>query len=127
MPNLLISSSTSKTIKNPLRHKELKITRCVGLSVALAAGLEEQQAACDEIGFYPCGSAAITPAFGLDARIIVHAVGPVWRGSEYDETDCLRSAYDIALECVASEGARSKDNSGCSAGSKIITGTQKAD
>ena len=49
----------------------------------------------------------VTPAFGLDARIIVHAVGPVWRGGELGEADFLRSAYDAALECAVSEGARS--------------------
>lgn len=88
-------------------NEKLKITGGVGLTVALAAGLDELQAACDEIGFCPCGSAVVTPAFGLDARIIVHAVGPVWRGGGFGEADFLRSAYDAALECAAAHGARS--------------------
>lgn len=88
-------------------NEKLKITGGVGLTVALAAGLDELQAACDGIGFCPCGSAVATPSFGLDARLIVHAVGPVWQGGGLGEADFLRSAYDAALECAASEDARS--------------------
>ena len=88
-------------------NERLQITGGVGLRVALAAGLDELQAACDEIGFCPCGSAVATPAFGLSAKVVVHAVGPVWQDGELGEADFLRSAYDAALECAASEGARS--------------------
>ncbi|MBP3934029.1 MAG: macro domain-containing protein, partial [Pseudomonas sp.] len=88
-------------------NERLQITGGVGLAVALAAGLEELQAACDEIGFCPCGSAVATPAFGLNAKTIVHAVGPVWQGGGLGEADFLRSTYDASLECAASEGARS--------------------
>lgn len=88
-------------------NERLQITGGVGLTVALAAGLEELQAACDDIGFCPCGSAVATPAFGLRANVVVHAVGPVWKGGGLGEADFLRSAYDAALECAASEGARS--------------------
>lgn len=88
-------------------NERLRITGGVGLTVALAAGLDELQAACDEIGFCPCGSAVATPAFGLNAKVVIHAVGPVWLGGERGEADFLRSAYDAALECAYAEGARS--------------------
>jgi len=88
-------------------NERLQITGGVGLTVALVAGLDELQAACNEIGFCPCGSAVATPAFGLDAKIVVHAVGPIWMGGSRGEADFLRSAYDSALECAASGGARS--------------------
>ena len=88
-------------------NEQLQITGGVGLTVAVAAGFEKLQAACDEIGYCPCGSAVATPAFGLNARAVVHAVGPVWQGGELGEADLLRSAYDAALECAATEGARS--------------------
>jgi len=88
-------------------NERLQITGGVGLTVALKAGLDELQAACNEIGFCPCGSAVATPAFNLQAKTIVHAVGPVWQGGDLGEADFLRSAYDAALECAAAEGARS--------------------
>ena len=88
-------------------NERLQITGGVGMEVALAAGLDELQAACDEIGFCPCGSAVATPAFKLDARIVVHAVGPIWLGGSRGEAELLRDAYDSALGCAASEGARS--------------------
>lgn len=88
-------------------NERLQITGGVGLTVAFAAGLEELQAACDEIGFCPCGSAVATPAFNLQAKTVVHAVGPVWQGGALGEADFLRSAYDAALACAVSEGARS--------------------
>ena len=88
-------------------NEHLQITGGVGLTVALAAGLEQLQRACDKIGFCPCGSAVATPAFNLPAKTVVHAVGPVWQGGKLGEADFLRSAYDAALECAVSEGARS--------------------
>ena len=88
-------------------NEHLKITGGVGMAVARAAGLAELQAACDEIGFCPCGSAVATPAFNLKASVVVHAVGPVWMGGARGEADFLRSAYDAALECAVAEGARS--------------------
>lgn len=86
-------------------NEHLKITGGVGMAVARAAGLAELQAACDEIGFCPCGSAVATPAFNLKASVVVHAVGPVWMGGARGEADFLRSAYDAALECAVAEGA----------------------
>lgn len=88
-------------------NERLQITGGVGLRVGLAAGLDQLQAACDEVGFCPCGSAVATPAFGLRAEIVVHAVGPVWRGGGLGEAGFLRSAYDAALECAVAHGARS--------------------
>ncbi|MFL5618519.1 MAG: macro domain-containing protein [Gemmatimonadaceae bacterium] len=44
----------------------------------------------------PCapGDAVITPGFGLRARYVIHAVGPVWIDGESGEPEVLRSAYD---------------------------------
>ena len=78
-------------------NERLQITGGVGLTVARAAGFDELQAACDEVGFCPCGSAVATPAFGLDAKTIVHAVGPVWLGLDLDETAALLARAGFAL------------------------------
>lgn len=50
-----------------------------------------------KIGNIPCGSAAITPAFHLNAKYVIHTVGPVWQGGDYSEAETLRSCYDSAL------------------------------
>ena len=44
----------------------------------------------------PTGEARITPAFGLAARYVIHAVGPVYRGKPQDE-ELLASAFRAAL------------------------------
>ena len=38
-----------------------------------------------EIGAMPYGDAAITPAFGLDAKYVIHAVSPVWYDGHSNE------------------------------------------
>ena len=43
-----------------------------------AAGSRQLQAACDQIGRCATGSAVVTPAFRLNSKIIIHAVGPRW-------------------------------------------------
>ena len=88
-------------------NEHLQITGGVGYTVALAAGLKEVQAACNQIGFCPCGSAVATPAFALDAKQMIHAVGPQWSGGSRNEELVLRNTYDSALSCALDFGAKS--------------------
>lgn len=88
-------------------NENLQITGGVGLAVAKAAGIEKLQAACDEIAFCSCGCAVATPAFDLDSKCVVHAVGPSWHGGEQNEVNLLRSAYDSAFDIALAQGARS--------------------
>ncbi len=62
-----------------------------------AAGVEELQAACRVLGGCPVGEVRITPAFALPARVIVHAVGPVWRGGDRGEDRLLAGCYRHAM------------------------------
>jgi O-acetyl-ADP-ribose deacetylase len=55
----------------------------------------------------PTGSAVVGDAGELPARIVIHAVGPVWRGGGAGEAASLASAYRTALDLAAREGARS--------------------
>ena len=46
-----------------------------------------------KIGDIRVGCAAITPGYGLDARYVIHTVGPVWRGGLFREEKLLRSSW----------------------------------
>ena len=72
-----------------------------------AAGRRELESACKQLGGCPTGSAVVTPGFGLKARWIIHAVGPIWRGGSWGEDTLLRSAYRSALERASELGVRS--------------------
>ncbi len=51
-----------------------------------------------KIGNILPGSAAVTPAFDLDADIVIHAATPTWIDGQHDEVKLLRQAYDMCLE-----------------------------
>ena len=54
-----------------------------------------------KIGDIYVGHAAITPGFNLDAKYVIHAVGPVWQGGDHREAELLRRCYDSALALAA--------------------------
>jgi O-acetyl-ADP-ribose deacetylase len=65
------------------------------------------QEECDRIGTCEAGQAVITGAGNLQARWVVHAVGPVWRGGELGEEMLLASAVRAALKRAEEIGAKS--------------------
>lgn len=68
----------------------------VDAGVHRAAG-PELLAAREKIGRIGVGEAAITPGFDLDAKYVIHTVGPVWRGGLLGEAALLRSCYESSL------------------------------
>ena len=64
-------------------------------------------AARQAIGHIDMGCAAITPAFQLAAKYVIHTVGPVWDGGSYGEEDLLRSCYDSSLTLAVEHGCQS--------------------
>ena len=50
------------------------------------------------IGHIDMGCAVITPAYRLDAKYVIHTVGPVWNGGGYGEESLLRNCYENALQ-----------------------------
>jgi len=71
-----------------------------------AAG-PELAAACAGIGACPTGEARITPGFGLKARFVIHAVGPVWQGGDRGEAEKLAACYRNSLDLVRAHRLRS--------------------
>ncbi len=49
------------------------------------------------VGHIAPGSAAATPAFALNAKYVIHTVGPVWRDGANDEESLLRMCYKNSL------------------------------
>lgn len=76
-------------------------------AIFAAAGAGELQNACNAIGHCDTGSAVITPAFALDAKYIIHAVGPVWQGGGRGEAKLLYGTYRSALQLAKEYGCRS--------------------
>lgn len=56
--------------------------------------------------FCATGDAVVSDAGLLPARMVIHAVGPIWRGGGAGEADLLASAYRTALDLAVAEGAR---------------------
>lgn len=67
-----------------------------------AAGKEELLAKRKEIGEIARGEVAYTPAFKLNAKYIIHTVGPVWEGGDKGEFEILRSCYENSLKLALS-------------------------
>ena len=60
--------------------------------------------ACAKLDGCATGEAKITPGFGLPARHVIHAVGPVWGGGERGEGELLAACYRNALRLAADHG-----------------------
>jgi O-acetyl-ADP-ribose deacetylase (regulator of RNase III) len=71
-----------------------------------AAGPELARA-CAALAGCPTGDARITPGFGLPARHVIHAVGPVWQGGGNGEAELLAGAYRASLRLARDHGCRS--------------------
>lgn len=50
------------------------------------------------IGSIGVGQTAITPAFDLDAKYVIHTVGPIWQGGSHNEEVLLSQCYKGALK-----------------------------
>lgn len=78
----------------------------VDAAIHEAAGERELSAACAELGGCQTGDAKATPGFGLPARWIIHAVGPVWQGGQSGEAELLASCYRRAVQVAEDLDAR---------------------
>ncbi|PKQ36856.1 MAG: hypothetical protein CVT59_10740 [Actinobacteria bacterium HGW-Actinobacteria-1] len=53
------------------------------------------------------GEAAATVAGDLDAKYVIHALGPVWHGGDQGEPEALASAYRTSVEIADKLGLQS--------------------
>ena len=60
-----------------------------------------------DIGCIDVGSAAVTPAFDLHAKYVIHTVGPVWEDGNYGEEQLLRSCYANSLSLAVQHKCKS--------------------
>lgn len=77
---------------------------CAGgtdMAIYEAAGKEELLKERKKIGEIARGDAAVTGAFNLNAKYIIHTVGPVWEGGHNHELDILESCYTKSLQMAA--------------------------
>ena len=69
-----------------------------------AARLLEERA---KIGCLSPGKVAMTQAFALPAKALIHSCGPVWRGGSHQEERILRECYEASLQLALDNGYHS--------------------
>ena len=73
----------------------------VDQAIYQAAGWERLLADREQIGPMKPGEVAYTPAYDLDAKYIIHAIGPAWRGGGHGERETVALCYSRSLELAA--------------------------
>ncbi len=60
-----------------------------------------------QIGDIAVGGAALTPAFHLDAKYVIHAVSPIWDGGNKNECALLENCYTTSLQLALEHNCES--------------------
>lgn len=68
------------------------------LAIYDAAGREQLLAERKQIGRIARGEIAVTGAYSLNAKYIIHTVGPVWKDGKQHEFDILENCYKKSLQ-----------------------------
>jgi O-acetyl-ADP-ribose deacetylase (regulator of RNase III) len=71
------------------------------------AGGPEILEECKKISGCPTGEARITTGGRLQARWVIHTVGPVYRDGKHRESELLASAYQNSLRLASERGIKS--------------------
>ncbi len=78
-------------------NPKARVGRGTDFAIYQAAGKEQLLAARKVIGEIAPGQAEYTDAFNLNARYIIHTVGPEWIDGNHGERDVLHSCYEKSL------------------------------
>lgn len=73
------------------------VGRGVDSAIYEAAGRDKLLEARAVIGEMKTGEVACTPAFDLDAKYIIHAIGPAWMGGDHGEREAVAACYSKSL------------------------------
>jgi O-acetyl-ADP-ribose deacetylase (regulator of RNase III) len=84
-----------------------RIGRGTDSAIYAAAGEEQLLKARKQIGEIAPGHAACTDAFDLNARYIIHTVGPMWIDGKHGEREILHSCYENSLALAAELSCKS--------------------
>src|SRR3954464_6659330 len=91
------------------RSSTRRTRRCsaaAGSTVRSRAGGAAILAECRRLGGCDTGDAKATGAGELPARVVIHTVGPVWRGGGHGEDELLASSHRRSLEVAAERDCR---------------------
>ena len=110
MPLKIVRNDITKVKADAIVNSANKNPICGGgaeYSIYEAAGREALLAAREKIGPLKVAEIAVTPAFALNAKYIIHTVGPRWNGGVSGETLALAGCYRGALEKAKELGCNS--------------------
>ena len=101
MPLNIIRNDISKVKADAIvntANANVAVGAGVDQAIYEAAGFDELLAERAKIGPMKPGQAAWTPAFALDAKYIIHTIGPAWQGGNYQERETVASCYRESLK-----------------------------
>ena len=110
MPFQIIRNDITKVKADAIvntANPDVAVGSGVDSAIYKAAGENRLLRERQKIGKLEPGEVAITPAFDLDAKYIIHASGPWWWGGDQGEAEILRQCYDKSLQLAADNNCKS--------------------
>ena len=110
MPLQIIRNDITKVSADAIvntANPKVAVGKGTDFSVYTAAGWDRLLEERRKIGEMTPGQAAATPAFDLDARYIIHTVGPAWQDGEHGEKEAVAQCYRNSLAIAAELGCGS--------------------
>ena len=110
MPLKIVRNDISKVKADAIVNSANKNPMCGGgaeYHIYNAAGYDDLLKARELVGPLKVAQVAVTPAFALEAKYIIHTVGPKWKGGDSGEALALANCYRGALDKAQQLGCQS--------------------